>query len=184
MLYYFFSPLPRLWNAARCGQNPHRAPAPLCAGRYWHWALRWDFYLRRNRLKSAIQRFAYLRVDPQHFKIKLLNASATQDKKALTARQWCRRYGLIAAINASMYQGDYLTSVSFMRTRGHVNNKHLSRDMSILAFDRLTEDVAPIKIIDRECDDFDRLKTKYGSFVQSIRMISCTGANVWQPQPK
>jgi hypothetical protein len=83
-----------------------------------------------------------------------------------------------------MYQADYITSVSFMRTRGHVNNSHLSKDMSILAFDRLTEDVAPVMIIDRQCDDFQRLKTKYGTFVQSIRMISCRGKNVWQPQPK
>ena len=125
-----------------------------------------------------------LRVDPGHFQIKLLNASATQDKESLTARQWCKRYGLIAAINASMYQADYLTSVSMMRTRGHVNNNHLSRDKSILAFDPLTDDLPPVKIIDRQCDDFDRYKTRYGSFVQSIRMISCTGENVWEQQPR
>ena len=125
-----------------------------------------------------------LRVDPQYFQIKLLNASATDSKENLTAKQWSRRYGLIAAINASMYQADYLTSVSFMRTQGHVNNGHLSKDMSILAFDPLSDDVPAVKIIDRECDDFDRWKGKYGSFVQSIRMISCIGRNVWQQQPK
>ena len=125
-----------------------------------------------------------LRIDPGHFEVRLLNASATEDGKALTASQWCRRYGLTAAINASMYQADYSTSVSFMRTRRHVNNRHFSKDMSILAFDRLSADVPPVKIIDRQCDDFDRLKTKYGTLVQSIRMISCTGRNVWQQQPK
>jgi uncharacterized protein YigE (DUF2233 family) len=125
-----------------------------------------------------------LRIDPQLFELKLMNASAAGNGRALTARQWCRHYGLVAAVNASMYQQDYKTSVSLMRSRGHVNNARLSKDMAILAFDRLTPDVPPVKIIDRECDDFSDWKDRYGTLVQSIRMLSCTGRNVWSPQPQ
>lgn len=164
--------------------KPHRAPGAAVRWEILALGLEMGFLSSPQPAEIGDSTIRVLRVDPRHFRIKLLNASATQDKKSLTVRQWCRRYGLIAAINASMYQGDYLTSVSFMRTRGHINNKHVSRDMSILAFDPLTDDAPPVKIIDRQCDDFDRLKKKYGSFVQSIRMISCTGANVWQQQPK
>ncbi len=125
-----------------------------------------------------------LRIDPQHFALKLMNASATDNGRALTAREWCRQYELVAAVNASMYQQDYKTSVSLMRTRAHVNNARLSKDMAILAFDRLTPDVPAVKIIDRECDDFSDWKDRYGTLVQNIRMLSCTGRNVWSPQPQ
>jgi len=125
-----------------------------------------------------------LRIDPQHFELRLMNASATEKGRALTAREWCRQFGLVAAVNASMYQQDYRTSVSLMRTRGHINNARLSKDMAILAFDRLTPDVPAVKIIDRECEDFSKWEGRYGTLVQSIRMLSCTGKNVWSPQPQ
>jgi hypothetical protein len=124
-----------------------------------------------------------LRIDLKYFKLRLLNASASQHGRSLTAKEWCRRNGLVAAINASMYQKDLKASVSLMRTKSHVNNPRLSKDMTILAFDRKTSEAPPVKIIDRQCEDFNAWKKNYGSFVQSIRMISCTGANVWTQQP-
>jgi len=124
-----------------------------------------------------------LRIDPKYFKFRLLNASAPQQGRSLTAKEWCRRNGLVAAINASMYQKDFKASVSLMRTKSHVNNPRLSKDMTILAFDRKSAAAPPVKIIDRQCEDFNVWKKKYGSFVQSIRMISCTGENVWIQQP-
>jgi hypothetical protein len=125
-----------------------------------------------------------LRISPEHFRLRLLNTSAAEGPSALTAKQWCLRYDLIAAINASMYQEDYRTSVSLMRTRDHINNPRLSKDMSVLAFDRRRNDIPFVKIIDRECDDFQAWKTRYGTLVQSIRMVSCKGKNVWTQQPR
>jgi hypothetical protein len=81
-----------------------------------------------------------------------------------------------------MYQKDYLTSVALMRTKEHTNNPRLSRDKTILAFDRLSPDVPPVKIIDRQCEHFNDWKGKYTTFVQSIRMISCHRNNVWRQQ--
>jgi len=125
-----------------------------------------------------------LRIDPQYFELKLLNASATESGSLWSAKEWCRRNGLVAAINASMFQADYKTSVSLMRTQNHVNNRRLSKDMTILAFDRKSPEVSLVKIIDRQCDDFESWKQRYGTLVQSIRMISCTGRNVWSRQPQ
>jgi uncharacterized protein YigE (DUF2233 family) len=126
-----------------------------------------------------------LRIDPKRYELKLLNASVSKKGRPLSAKQWCRKNGLVAAINASMYQEDFKTSVSYMRTRTHVNNPILrEKDMAILAFDRLAAGVPRVKIIDRQCEDFRLWKNKYGSLVQSIRMISCKGKNVWQQQPK
>ena len=84
-----------------------------------------------------------------------------------------------------MFQEDFKTSVSLMRTRTHVNTTRFrEKDMSILAFDRLGSGVPEVKIIDRECENFRIWKYKYGTLIQSIRMISCKSKNVWQQQPK
>jgi hypothetical protein len=125
-----------------------------------------------------------LRIDPQRYKLRLLNASAVENGRPLSAKEWSRQNGLVAVINASMYQADYKSSVSLMRTKAHVNNPRLSKDMSILAFDRKQADVPRVKIIDRQCDDFEEWNQKYGTMIQSIRMISCTGKNVWTQQPQ
>lgn len=124
-----------------------------------------------------------LRIDPARFRLKLLNASAPGQGKPLTARDWCLRNDLVAAINASMYQKDLRTSVSLMRTRGHVNNSHLSKDKAVLAFDPKSDGAPPVKLIDRGCEDFAAWKDRYTTLVQNIRMISCDRKNVWSRQP-
>jgi hypothetical protein len=125
-----------------------------------------------------------LRIDPQHYRLRLLNASASKNGRPLSAKQWSQQNGLVAAINASMYQEDYKSSVSLMRTIAHVNNPRLSKDMTILAFDRKDADVPLVKLIDRQCEDIKVWQKKYTTMIQSIRMISCTGENVWAQQPQ
>lgn len=125
-----------------------------------------------------------LRIDPLHYQLRLLSASAFENGRPLSARQWSQQHGLVAAINASMYQEDYKSSVSLMRSRAHINNPRLSKDMTILAFDRKTADVPLVKMIDRQCEDFKVWQKKYSTLIQSIRMISCTGENVWTKQPQ
>jgi hypothetical protein len=125
-----------------------------------------------------------LRVDPNHFDFRLLNASASADGKTRTAKEWCIGSGAIAAINSSMYQTDHRTSVSLMRTGDHVNNSRLSKDNAVLAFDPTADSLPPVRIIDRTCDDFDSLRSSYGTLVQSIRMVSCRQKNVWAQQPE
>jgi hypothetical protein len=137
--------------------------------------------------KSTIgdSKIRILRIDPDLFELRLLNASSNAESDPKTAREWCQANGAIAAINASMYRRDKpLMSVSLMRTTAHTNNPKLSKDNTILAFDRLNSDVPPVKIIDRQCDEFDTWRDKYGTLVQSIRMVSCKGRNVWTQQPK
>jgi hypothetical protein len=125
-----------------------------------------------------------LRIDPRRFTLRLLNASAPGQGGRLTAREWCRRERLVAAINAGMYQQDMLTAVSLMRTRTHVNNPRLTKDRAILAFDPLDDALPRVQIIDRDCQDFTALARRYGSLVQGIRMVSCTRENVWARQPR
>ncbi len=125
-----------------------------------------------------------LRIDPERFELKLLNASAGAGEQSKAAKAWCHEHGLVAAINSSMYQQDHRTSVSLMKTRGHVNNARLSKDNAVLAFDRLDPGVPPVQIIDRKLQDYESLKSRYGTLIQSIRMVTLERRNVWQQQPR
>jgi hypothetical protein len=120
-----------------------------------------------------------LRIDPAIYSLNLFCASAPDQGKTLSAKQWCKKEHLVAAINASMYQEDYKTSVSLMKTAVHTNNSYLSKDKTIIAFNPRKESVPNFRIIDRQCDDFTILRHDYSTFIQSVRMISCTGKNVW-----
>jgi phosphodiester glycosidase len=133
---------------------------------------------------SGDRKIAVVRIDPARFELRLANASAPGEGEIRTARAWAYRMGASAAINASMYQEDYRSSVSFMRTRDHVNQRRLSKDKAVLAFDPLVSGVAPVRIVDRECDDLAQAEKRYGSLVQSIRMISCDRRNVWAPSDR
>jgi hypothetical protein len=141
-------------------------------------------FLAPQAAAAGDSRVRVLRIDLNYYQLRLLNASRFENGVPLTPQKWCRQNGLTAVINPSMFQTDHKTSVSLMRTKSHINNPRLSKDMTILAFDRQSSDIPRAKIIDRQCDDFQFWKQKYGSLVQSIRMISCTGKNVWKPQAR
>lgn len=129
-------------------------------------------------------RIRLLRIDPTRFSLELLNASASPDGGLQTAKQWAQSHGLVAAINASLYQADYRTSVSLMRSRRHTNNARVSKHNAVLLFDRLDDGVPPVQIVDRTCRDLNGLRDRYGAMVQNIRMISCQRVNVWSKQPQ
>ena len=129
-------------------------------------------------------RITVLRIDPARFRLVLANASAMPDRRPRTAREWATGKGLLAAINASMYRADHLTSVGLMKSGDRVNNPSLTRDNAVLAFDRVMDSVPPVQIIDRGCEDLEAIGPRYRTLVQSIRMIDCHGRNVWSQQPK
>jgi hypothetical protein len=125
-----------------------------------------------------------VRVDPARFELRLLNASAPGEGTARSPRDWAHRTRAVAAINASMYQEDLRTSVSLMRARTHVNQRRVSRDRTILAFDPIDPSAPRFRMIDRDCDDLDAIGVRYGSLVQSIRLVSCERKNVWVPSDR
>ncbi len=125
-----------------------------------------------------------LRIDPARFDLVLAMASTEDTPTPKTGRQWAKERGLLAAINASMYSTDHRSSISLMKAPGHVNNPRLSKDMDLLVFDPKKPGLPPVQIVDRGCDDIDALLPGYGTQVQSIRMLSCDGRNVWSQQPR
>ena len=125
-----------------------------------------------------------LRADTDYFGLRLLNATSKDQAKRRTMKDWVNKNGLVAAINASMYQEDMMSSVSYMKTRQHTNSTWVSKDKTILAFDPTDKSLPTVRIIDRDCEDFDKLRKLYGTLIQSIRMVSCQGENMWGPQTK
>ncbi|MCP4547258.1 MAG: phosphodiester glycosidase family protein [bacterium] len=125
-----------------------------------------------------------LRIDPAHFDLQLLNASATKRNIALSAREWCATENLVVAITPSMFGRDMRSSISLMKTGGYINNPRLSKDNSVLVFDCRVDSLPGIQIVDRLCQDFDSLAPHYISQVQSIRMLSCEGENTWLKRNK
>lgn len=125
-----------------------------------------------------------LKIHPRYYSFKLLCASEL-GKMRLTPKEWCKKYNLVAAINAGMYQQDGLTNVGYMKNYSHLNNPRLnSAYKAVLAFNRVEVGVPEIQIIDLTCQDFEALRPKYQTFVQGIRMISCRQENVWSQQDR
>ncbi len=125
-----------------------------------------------------------LRADTRFFALQLLNSSASENKKRYSVKKWATQNSLVAAINASMYQKDMVKSVSYMKTGKHVNSTWLSKDKTVLAFDPNEKKLPAVRIIDRDCEDFSALRNQYATLVQSVRMVSCHGENVWSQRDK
>ncbi len=123
-----------------------------------------------------------LRLDPARFELRLLMASSEPGQPRLTVRAWCEKAGLLAGINAAMFQEDHLTSVSLMKGKGHVNNPRLTAHRAVLVFDRLDASVPAVQIVDRDAQAFEEIAPHYASHVQSIRMMALDGRNVWEQQ--
>ena len=145
-----------------------------------------DFGIFKAPKKSAFgdSLIRVLRADTRLFALKLLNSSALTPPKRHSVKKWVNQNSLVAAINASMYQKNQVSSVSYMKTGKHVNSTWVSKDKTVLAFDPAEKNIPTVKIIDRECEDFTTLRNQYETLIQSIRMVSCKGENVWEPQNK
>lgn len=127
-------------------------------------------------------KISILKIDPHYYSFKLISAKETKEDNK-TIREWVRTKGLIAAINAGLYQEDNKTNVGYMKNYNFINNNHLTKDNAITAFNRSDATVPEIQIIDLNCQNWEDLKAKYNSFTQGIRMIDCNQNNTWSQQP-
>ena len=134
---------------------------------------------KKSRLGDS--KITVVRIDPRYFKFKLLT-SQLEGGERRSAGQWARRHGLVAAINAGMFQRGRPLPVGFTKVDGRRINNHLTRDKAVFAFGRVAKGLPRVQIIDRGCQSFKSLRRKYRSLLQSIRMIDCHGNNRWSQQ--
>ena len=124
-----------------------------------------------------------LKIDPHYYDFKLISAKE-KNEDGRTLKEWVKLRGLIAAINAGLYQEDGKTNVGYMKNFKFINNNHLTKDNAIAAFNRRDTTVPEIQIIDLKCQKWEELKDKYNSYTQCIRMIDCNQNNTWRQQPE
>lgn len=118
-----------------------------------------------------------VRVDPERWELELAMAMR-EEHGPISAPQWAERHELAVVINAAMFEPSG-RSTFFMVDGAVANNPTLRADKDVLAFGAVASGTPPVAIIDRGCDDFAVERKKYTTFVQSIRMLSCDGRNVW-----
>ena len=136
-------------------------------------------------IKSDIgdSKVTILKIDPHYYDFKLISAKE-KIEDGRTLKEWVKLKGLIAAINAGLYQEDGKTNVGYMKNFNFINNNHLNKDNTIAAFNRRDTTVPEIQIIDLKCQKWEELKDKYNSYTQCIRMIDCNQNNTWRQQPE
>lgn len=122
-----------------------------------------------------------VKIAPKYYTFKLINAKE-KDSQSGTAKDWCEKEKLIAAINAGMFLQDGLTNVGYMKNYSFINSSKLNKYNTILAFSRRVSDVPEIQIIDLKSQDWNLLKTKYNCYSQGIRMIDKNQKNCWSQQ--
>ena len=124
-----------------------------------------------------------IKIIPKFFSFHLLSASE-HDNKLRTAKEWCSEFGLLAAINASMYQIDFLTSTGYMKNYNHTNNRHINKNFgSFMAFNPVDPSLPEVRIIDRRLQkNWEKLIKKYNTVIQNYRIISNGKKTGWPQQ--
>lgn len=121
-----------------------------------------------------------LRLDPEHVEFTLLNAS--HSGKAASLTEWADAHGLAAAINASMYLPDALTSTGYMRSHEHVNNPRIMTNFGAFFVAGRRDGGKPsATLLDRTQDDWETALHTYDIVVQNYRLISADGRMLWKP---
>ena len=122
-----------------------------------------------------------LRIDPELFDFRLY-ASAAHKHPALTLGQWADSHDLVAAINASMYLPDGVTSTGYMRQDDYINNKRLVRRFGAFFVAGPRQEGLPrADILTREDPQWQDLLEQYRLVIQNYRMINDERRILWSP---
>lgn len=124
-----------------------------------------------------------LSFDPKIFQFNLYSISEKKHK-ALTLKQWAKQENLIAAINASMYLPDKITSTGYMRNKQHLNNKHIAKSFGAFLVSKPYANgdstLPTTNILDKDSDNWQELILKYEIVVQNFRLINSKKEILWK----
>lgn len=137
-------------------------------------------------LKSSVgdSRVTVVRVDVARRPVRLLSASVEGRTPEPTAEQWAQLHGLIAVTNAGMFHPGG-GPVGMARTEGRELNGTRRKDYrTFLVLHPREKGLPAVQLLDAACDDVASLLPRYGTVLQSLRMVDCKGRNTWQPQPR
>ncbi len=120
------------------------------------------------------------RFDPQYFDFVALCATLP-GKKIRSLRGWVRKEGLVAAINAGMYQEDGLTHTGYFRFDEHVNNHRIAMRFGafFVAMPYEGKTLPRAAVLDRSASSWESLLPQYRVVVQNFRLISADRRPQW-----
>lgn len=122
-----------------------------------------------------------LRIDPEWFDFRLY-ASAAHRHPPLPLGQWADSHDLVAAINASMYLPDGVTSTGYMRQDDYINNKRLGRRFGAFFVAGPRVDGLPrADILTRDDPHWQERLDQYRLVIQNYRMINDERRILWSP---
>ena len=125
-----------------------------------------------------------MKIDPDKYMFKLL-ASRELGAPNMTAEEWCKRYKLICAINAGMFQADGRTNVGYMKNYKFINNPKINPVYkSMAAFAPHDSKSPPFRIYDLDVHDAKEVISSYNIVIQNLRLIKKPGENRWSQQKK
>ena len=141
----------------------------------------------REPSAAGDSRIVVLRMDPKLWELAAIGVSETGESAGHTARDWCEKYKLAAAINAGMFGTDQKTHLGYMRCREHVYTGHANKYQSVAAFDpRDGKDLPRFRIFDLDTPGvtLESIQQDYDSAVQNLRLVKHPGSNQWGQQQR
>lgn len=136
-----------------------------------------DFMEMEAPKKSLINdsRISILKLNPAAFEMKLLSATAEEDKKSKSAPEWAEKYDLNVVVNAGMYDlAKKMLSKGYLKSEDHVNNPTLYPNYNaMIAFNPKDSLKWKFTVLDLKCENWEKVKTDYHCYAQGLRMIDC-----------
>ncbi len=121
-----------------------------------------------------------LRIDPTLYDFTVETASA--EGVSLSLGEWARRKDLVAAINASMYLPDGVTSTGYLRAGDVINNGRIASLFgAFFVAGPDAGDLPGADLLDRSTDEWEARLGRYRYVVQNYRMISADRRLLWKP---
>lgn len=117
-----------------------------------------------------------VRFDMSRFRLRLLAAGSADTSTWRSLPEWARDEGLVAAINAAMFEPDGRAS-GLMVTGGVERSPDVERFGGVLAFDPRSSSDAAFSMTGRDCDggEVASLRARYDSVVTNLRLLGCDG---------
>lgn len=134
-----------------------------------------------TRLPAGDGDLIVVRIDAGERRLAVLSPGPESGDGGLALPDWCRRFGLSAAINAGMYQADHRTHVGFAQVDGAVVNPGVNDYQSAVAFDPFDPSDPPFRIVDLDEEPLSDLRARYRTVLQNLRLVKRPGENRWQP---
>jgi len=140
------------------------------------------------RSEFADRKITILRIDPQLWELEFAGVSQNPDQlhQRHTAKEWCEIRGYVAAINAGMFQTDYVSNVGYLKAGDHLNNPGVNDYLSVAALDPLREGLPLFRIFDLDLPGItlEMIVEDYGTVIQNLRLIKRPEENRWPQQEK